>query len=702
MIFGVPIFLYLLPAIGLPVIFHLLMKRKSTPLVFPTFMFFMRADPQLHSRRQLREWLLLLMRILLILLVILLLSRPAIQLFGNLTGKVAVAIVIDNSGSMSAAKENQPTKLEIAKDGARALVKSLGAGSEAAIVLLVDDPVFDAADTMTSDKEKLLRAIDRIRPTQATGNVSAALTRAMRLLEETGKTMERGLAMQIFSDLQDSEWSVEKIEVPRIGVEIHPVIHRIPTEPRTTGNVSIESISMPTERAIPKHPVQINVVVRNHDEAPITIRVNHEAYHQGLATTPVTLAGRATETVSIVTTPDEPGLHWINLWIEGDGFAADNHAGIGFVCSSNRNVLFAGDRRSFALLPKAISPTGDGTLTALQPVYSEGDDLFSKIQTNNPALVVLTWDELSLYAAGERSDQLKQYVTNGGHLLVLPASGSSAATAAGPEWLGASQQEFQQTDRGAVINILDRKSRLWGVLRDEEGKTTLRRFQARRYVQLALSPEYHVLLGLSFPKPVMAYREFGKGQLYVSGLAFDPRWASLASDPSGAAMILSHNMAMQDGNETTDAVISLVAGQKIPPVTTSAEQVEIISLVGDALALTVPSKALPAFPLAGVYKMTTPERDYYIQVRASDKEGSERYVEAEQLNLPAAFKPIVASLSEKQVLSALKGERSGLSLYLPLLLLALLVWGIESWLSSSTGRTTQSPRHAKKKAEVSL
>lgn len=76
MIFSAVSFLYLLPLMGVPVLFHFLLKQKKRKLVFSTLMFFHRTNPRLHSRRKIRQWLILLMRMLLIAFLLLALSRP--------------------------------------------------------------------------------------------------------------------------------------------------------------------------------------------------------------------------------------------------------------------------------------------------------------------------------------------------------------------------------------------------------------------------------------------------------------------------------------------------------------------------------------------------------------------------------------------------------------------------------------------------
>ena len=58
-LFSNPLFLWLLPAAALPILFHLFFKLKKRPRQFPTLMFFARIAPKLHARRQIRQWLIL-------------------------------------------------------------------------------------------------------------------------------------------------------------------------------------------------------------------------------------------------------------------------------------------------------------------------------------------------------------------------------------------------------------------------------------------------------------------------------------------------------------------------------------------------------------------------------------------------------------------------------------------------------------------
>jgi hypothetical protein len=198
MIFSAPIFLYFLPAAGLPVLFHLFLKQKKRRLLFPTLMFFHRTDPKLNSRRKIHQLLLLLMRVLLIAFILLALSRPKFQSSVQMGGKISAVVVVDNSGSMSDIVGDEKTKLEFAVEGAKRFVSLLGDSAGMNIVTLVEDPAVASGDSLTSDTESLLTSLDKIAPTDATGSAHNALAKAFKLLQ--ADSAHSGV-VHVFSDL---------------------------------------------------------------------------------------------------------------------------------------------------------------------------------------------------------------------------------------------------------------------------------------------------------------------------------------------------------------------------------------------------------------------------------------------------------------------------------------------------------------------
>src|SRR6266404_5622647 len=98
-----------LTALAVPVLIHLLLKRKKKRLRFSTLQFFLKQDEQSSQRRKLRHWLLLLMRLLLFTLLVLAFARPYLPqsvATGAAQKRRQVIFVLDRSASMQATGPN--------------------------------------------------------------------------------------------------------------------------------------------------------------------------------------------------------------------------------------------------------------------------------------------------------------------------------------------------------------------------------------------------------------------------------------------------------------------------------------------------------------------------------------------------------------------------------------------------------------------
>ena len=383
-------------------------------------MFFHQIDPKMRSRRHLKEWLLLLARVLLILFTLLALARPVIRTVTLSASRVAAVIVLDNSGSMSARTHDGRTKMEVALEGARTLLKSLDDDAEAAVELFVDDPAFPRRERLTSNVEDLLRSLEQVKATEATGSAAAAMHRAAEKLSR----LDGGGAVHVFSDAQATEWAVEPLPEDTFPWHVDLVVHRIATAPDPVANVTVNDIVLPEERLLRNRPYTFLVSLANSGDEPVDVQVStiddagNTRMHASLVP-----AGAANHIVPIVVQADEAGSHWVSINVDGDGFAADNRAGAGFVCEQSAPVALAGTPADFGALTYAGSPWGDGRFTSLAPAFVDPGKLEQYLADSAPVLVVVPWDVLLKRATSGSSwgRALKSYAHAGGSVLVLPA-----------------------------------------------------------------------------------------------------------------------------------------------------------------------------------------------------------------------------------------------------------------------------------------
>ncbi len=663
-----PLFLSLLPLAALPVVFHLFFRLKKSPRVFSTLMFFDRIDPKLNARRRLREWIILLLRTLLILFLLLALARPVWFGIGR-EGSVAVALVLDNSGSMSGIGADGRTKLKEAVDAARGLVAQLRDQDSAGIVLLVADPVVPLPAGLTADKSALRNALDRISETEASGSVAAAVERAGALFENSAATH---FEIHVLSDLQSEKWGAPPVNLraPRPGASL--VVHRVPSPNQPKSNVSMVGVRLPTKVILSGRKLPLEVQLANALNRESRVRLNWLTDAGTRGSDEVILPAKSEKTAAITLESQSPGFRWAGLQLEGDDFDADNRAFIGFNCQEKRNVIFAGKASDFGQLPLAVSPAGDGKLSGLIASFVEAPDF-------SGGFLALTWDTFATDSPA-RWARLKTFLEAGGSALIVPAATATANLSPPPDWLIAAPGGFQTASNGLALVALDKANSVFSDLRDEKGDIALRNVKVFRFLPLRSSPNATPVLGLEDGRALLAEQKVGKGRLFISGLAFDSAWSTLTLKPGFIA--LAQNLAfVQTGAETN--IVSLVAGEPLRLRLPAKDPLQVQSLGGSPLDWKGTPAQFATLPRSGVYAARGEKETIYVAVRASEKEGRQTFIAGDALPALGSLAYSVKDFSGgESLVSEFRRLEKSFDLSPLLLLLALAALAAEGWLAN--------------------
>ncbi len=99
-----PLFLFGLAAAAIPILIHLLTRRRPRELQFPSLEFLAEVNQSEIRRLRLKQWLLLLLRTLAVMAIALAMARPALRGTAGLRSGAATSVVllVDQSGSMGA------------------------------------------------------------------------------------------------------------------------------------------------------------------------------------------------------------------------------------------------------------------------------------------------------------------------------------------------------------------------------------------------------------------------------------------------------------------------------------------------------------------------------------------------------------------------------------------------------------------------
>ncbi len=678
-----PLFAWLLPLAGLPVLFHFFLRVRKRSRPFSTLMFFHRIDPRMSSRRRLREWLILLLRCLLLFFFLLALARPVWRAAGG-RGRLGIVMVIDNSASMRRPAGDGRSRLDRAVEACRAMVASLRPGDTAGLALLVPDAAVSLPETMSADRALLRAALDQVRPTDASGAPAAALERAVLLLGNP--PVPRGL-VHVLSDLQRTEWNRLPASLPRPGPGTSIFVHRLAGDGEEV-NAGLLGVERAARELVAGRRARAEAVLRAAGGGFAHVRLQTRDDAGGLSSEAVTLAADEERRVGLALRTDTPGVHWTEVWIEGDDFEGDNRAALVYRVRPRQEVLLLGGRADYGLLPAALSPGGEGELTGLVPRFVDPADAGADRFGPDTRLVACTWDRLAglLAAGGGTGDALRAYVEAGGNLLLLPAPGASAPVDGLPGWLGAGAGPAEEAEAGAPLRAFTRSDPVLDGLLNAAGEVNLAGARAARWQPLRLAPAWTALAGLENGVPLLAASRAGAGRIFASGMAFDPAWTTLTL--KGAFVALAHNMALAAG--AADAgLAAVVAGNRPPrlPGAGAGAAVGLRTLAGVPLAWQGEEEARPVLPRAGVYELSGGGHTLYAAASADPAEGPALYVgDAPVPALGDLRHEVLPFGGGEQLVETTTRSRRSLDTYLPLLLAALLCLLAEGWLANAPPR----------------
>lgn len=175
-----PLALLWLPLIGgiIIVLYMLRLRRRDVTVSSVMLWQAVLKDTQANAPFQkLRRNLLLLLQLLIAGVLVFAVSRPFFWAAGM--GGKTVAVVIDGSASMKATDVAGGRFAQAVRE-ARRIIEQKASGDGVALILAAEKPI--PLSPLTTDKEKLLRALDAAKPTDAPNDMKEAITFAASLI----------------------------------------------------------------------------------------------------------------------------------------------------------------------------------------------------------------------------------------------------------------------------------------------------------------------------------------------------------------------------------------------------------------------------------------------------------------------------------------------------------------------------------------
>ena len=195
--------LYGLAAASVPILIHLLNRRRFREVTWAAMQFLMAALRKNRRRIRIEQWLLLAIRTLVVLLVVTAMAKPFLETFGALIAgrRTHRVLVLDSSLSMGYTS-GESSRFDQAKVLAAQLVKDSRSGDKISVILMGDPPKIVIGDP-SHNLAEVKKEIDELSISHGGTNLAATFEKIDKVLELSPTEQKE---VVFLTDLQASSW----------------------------------------------------------------------------------------------------------------------------------------------------------------------------------------------------------------------------------------------------------------------------------------------------------------------------------------------------------------------------------------------------------------------------------------------------------------------------------------------------------------
>jgi hypothetical protein len=410
-------FLAGLAAAAIPLLIHLLNRRRLKTIEFSSVMFLRDLRKTRMRRLQLRRWLLLLVRTLLIAMAVLAFARPALRggIFAALgsRARTTAVVALDRSASMALETQNG-TAYDRALRRLNETSDLWGEGDEA-IALPFSAPVPASTAPASADFDALRKRLGELTVSGGGTDAGAAVTTALTALAET-ENLNREL--YLFSDFR-REGFIKTVVPPPTDLRAENVtLYLIDVAEPGGFDLSVNSVTIANQLLQPGSPFAISASVSNHTERPVdrilvSLFVDGRRVGQREANLPAAGATTASFTASVET----PGVHTGFIEISADDNAQNNRRYFTLTIPEQIDVLLSSDYPSGRIAMRlALAPRGH-TDARFRVTEVDTDALIRENVFDYDAVVITEWRSPQPAVV----EHLQRYIRAGGGVFVAPS-----------------------------------------------------------------------------------------------------------------------------------------------------------------------------------------------------------------------------------------------------------------------------------------
>jgi hypothetical protein len=691
-----PIFLYGLLAASLPILIHLLNRRKLKRIRFPAVRFILLSQKRIARSYRLRHWLLLALRTLAVVFLALLLANPIFQIGAGLFaggGPVTLVVLLDNSLSMRWAGDGDGFKQ--AKEAARLLISGLNEGDRAALI----PTNFSGKEPfrLKGQKEILLKEIDAIEIADGMANFAAALGKAYALLSEPAAQKE----IRLITDMGLTGWdqfslsSLKQVD-PSIPLKTLRVARKQPPL-----NGAIKEVRLGGQFVGANLPLQVEATVTNFGDGEIKellvqLSIDGQNKEQKLTTVPP----RGESTVSFQTRLAAPGAHFGQVTLKKEGLAGNPAVNFALDAQDKLKILVVdGDPQTSLVqsetffLSRALNPAGEKDSSLFLPTVIIPEGLPAASLDSYQAVVLCNIASIPDVFL----DKLRSFVQQGGGLLIFAGDRTQADSYnklahSSPPLLPAELRERKlgAESSGEKIDKIDLSHPALQSFSDAILLESIRSTRVWGYARTA-SAGGAVLVALANGDPLLMERRVGAGRVMLMATSADRDWNDLPVKTAYLPFIQALSGYLAGGKRgSLDAGIPVGAVKEIslPPAYVGKSLRVIKPNRQDAEVFLSGEKDRAAARFqdndkAGIYRVSLPaggeKESGAPQIYAVNPPFLEsRLDEISARELAAKLKPIPLEVISVEALQQ-GGKRTDLAL--PLLALLIVTLLVEGWLA---------------------
>lgn len=367
--FANPSLFPLLSLAAAPLLIHLLFRRRTRRIEFPTLRLLRTVDPHLARRRRVHEWLLLALRTLAIALVALAVTRPYAGGGGGATTSDSV-VVLDDSASMAAGGDASAWSRAVAT--ARGVFDRMGAGDRGALHLLVAGPAAPAQG-LTQDGRALVRALEQSVRTDARGSLASALARAGEALAK-GTSPDRRVVL--VTDLDAGAFASEDLAAAQRAWPAGTRLLLVPTRvPAVARDAALSRLAPGEGVAVVGRALHVTVGVERLAGGAADVQVELVAGGDAPRRARVAFSPAGTGEATFELVPASEGLLALSASVAQDDFAPDDRRHLLLMVRPRLDVVLldadlddpaAPALGGGALVTLALDPRGDSAIAGLR------------------------------------------------------------------------------------------------------------------------------------------------------------------------------------------------------------------------------------------------------------------------------------------------------------------------------------------------